>query len=117
MTLQARVSDGWRAWLCCSACGHVPVNPIERVEVAMTWLLPETDASQGPVERRFCRSCAPSGPVADVECVRCGDGPLLAGDLAGADVEATTLVQGWMSAAGWRLSGPVCPDCVGELAR
>ena len=56
--------------------------------------------------------------VADVVCVRCGDGPLLVGDLADAD-EQTPLapVQGWLSAAGWELSGPVCPDCVGELAR
>lgn len=81
----------------------------------MTWLLPGPD---GPVEARFCRGCAPSGRVTDVACVRCADGPLLAGSLAAGDEAATAVVvHGWMSAAGWRLSGPVCPGCVGELSR
>jgi hypothetical protein len=83
----------------------------------MTWLLPGGDASDGPVERRFCRGCAPAGRVADVVCVRCGDGPLLVGDLAAADEAAAAVVQAWMSAAGWSLSGPVCPGCVRELSR
>ena len=68
----------------------------------MTWLLPGGDASDGPVERL---------------CVRCGDGPLLAGGLAAADEAAAAVVQAWMSAAGWSLSGPVCPGCVRELSR
>lgn len=50
-------------------------------------------------------------------CVRCGDGPLLAGELAGDGEQMPVAVQGWLSAAGWELSGPVCPGCVGELAR
>ena len=41
-----------------------------------------------------------------------GDGPLLSGELAGA-----AAVQGWLTVAWWRLVGPVCPDCVGELTR
>lgn len=109
-----------RAPIRCSGCGQAPVNPIERAEVAMTWLLPPTDAAEtqdGPVERRFCRGCAPTGPVADLACVRCGDGPLLSGTLAGGDPSAATVLQAWMTTTGWRLSGPVCPDCVGELAR
>lgn len=80
----------------------------------MTWLLPGPD---GPVVSRFCRGCAPAGPVADLVCVRCGDGPLLAGALAAGDGAATAVVHGWLTAAGWRTSGPVCPECVGELAR
>jgi hypothetical protein len=78
------------------------------------WLLPGPD---GPVEARFCRDCAPTGPIGDLACLRCGDGPLLAGSLAAGDQAATAVAQDWMSAAGWRISGPVCPDCVGELAR
>jgi hypothetical protein len=109
----------------CSGCGQAPGNPIERAEVSMTWLLLDTTESMeaesmGLVERRFCRGCVPPGPVADLACVRCGDGPLLGGELAaaadGAD-RISPMVQAWMSSAGWRLSGPVCPDCVGELAR
>ena len=85
----------------------------------MTWLLPGPDPSGELLERHFCRGCAPRGPVADVVCVRCGDGPLLAGDLAGHDEQAPppAPVRGWLSAAGWHISGPVCPDCVGELGR
>ncbi|MFR9802818.1 hypothetical protein ACL02T_11015 [Pseudonocardia sp. RS010] len=49
--------------------------------------------------------------------MRCGDGPLLGGDLAAGDHSATAVVRDWLVGAGWRLSGPVCPDCVGELAR
>lgn len=96
-------------------------NPLARAEIAMMWLLPGTTnpaGSAGPVdERRFCRDCAPAGPVDELVCVRCGDGPLLAGALAAGDAAATELVQGWMSAAGWRIRGPVCPDCVAELSR
>lgn len=111
----------------CSGCGQSPKNPIERAEVAMTWLIPGTTAAvdvadpdgglEKPDERRFCRGCAPVGPVADLACVRCGDGPLLTGPLATRDPSAATVLQAWMTNTGWRLSGPVCPDCVGELAR
>lgn len=83
----------------------------------MLWLLPGRADADEPVERRFCRGCAPTGPVDELVCVRCGDGPLLAGALAAGDDAATVVVQAWMAEAGWRASGPVCPDCVGELAR
>ncbi|ANY10782.1 hypothetical protein [Pseudonocardia sp. HH130630-07] len=91
----------------------------------MTWLFLDATESMGTepmglVERRFCRACAPTGPVADLACVRCGDGPLSGADLAAADTgdgRTSTMLQAWMSSTGWRLSGPVCPDCVGELAR
>jgi hypothetical protein len=114
----------------CSGYGQAPGNPIERAEVSMTWLLLDATEpvgtervraeSMGLVERGFCRGCVPTVPIADLECVRCGDGPLLGGDLAADDVGddgISPMVQAWMSSAGWRLSGPVCPDCVGELAR
>lgn len=101
----------------CSTCGQLPTNPMARAEVAMSWLLPDTTASPSVVEKHFCRGCVPPGPVDEVICVRCGDGPLLGGDLAAGDQAATAVVQDWLTAAGWRLSGPVCPDCVGELAR
>lgn len=83
----------------------------------MVWLLPGPTCADGPVERRFCRGCAPAGPVDELVCVRCGDGPLLAGALAVGDEAATLVVRDWMAAAGWRVSGPVCPDCVAEFAR
>lgn len=104
----------WACGIRCSGCGQVPTNPITRAEVAMTWLLP---GPGGVRQARFCRGCVPDGPVADLACVRCGDGPLLGGVLAAGDPAAIVVVQDWMSRTGWRTSGPVCPDCVGELGR
>jgi hypothetical protein len=79
------------------------------------WLLP---GPNGPVAARFCRACAPAGgPVDEVLCARCGDGPLLAGELTEMDLQATAAVDGWLVEHGWRLSGPVCPDCVAEVFR
>lgn len=83
----------------------------------MTWLLPGPTATDSVIEQHFCRGCVPAGPVADVVCVRCGDGPLLSGDLAAGDEAATAIVRTWLTGAGWRLAGPVCPECVGELSR
>ncbi|SFO49830.1 hypothetical protein SAMN05216207_107016 [Pseudonocardia ammonioxydans] len=61
---------------------------------------------------------APIGRVGNVVCVRCGDGPLLAGELIDdVDERLPRAVQGWLSAAGWQLSGPVCSDCCRELGR
>lgn len=101
----------------CSGCGLLATNPLTRAEIAMLWLLPGAGNGAAPMERRFCRACAPAGPVDELVCVRCGDGPLLVGALAAADEVATVVMQAWMSAAGWRVCGPVCPGRVGELAR
>lgn len=83
----------------------------------MIWLLPGSTGTDSVRERHFCRGCVPPGPVADVACLRCGDGPLLAGDLAGGDAAATAMVDDWLVGLGWRLAGPVCPDCIGGPAR
>jgi len=93
----------------------VPATAAQREAVALTWLVAGPD---GPAQRRFCRDCIPPGPVGDVACAWCGDGPLLAGDLAAGDARAAAAVQGWLAGAGWRLAGPVCPACAaGELTR
>lgn len=84
----------------------------------MRWLLPDAVGTEAVVEAPVvCRGCTPPSPVADVACARCGDGPLLAGDLAAGNEAATVLVHDWLAGLGWGLSGPVCPDCVGELTR
>ena len=101
----------------CAGCGQVAGDPVARADVAMTWLLPGPPGTDSVREQHFCRGCVPPGPVADVACVRCGDGPLLGGDLAAGAAAATAIVHAWMAGVGWRVSGPVCPDCVGELAR
>lgn len=100
----------------CSGCGAQPSNPAEHLDLATEWLLPGSRAGE-LVARRFCRGCAPAGPLAEMVCARCGDGPLLAGELTVMDLQVSAAVDAWLERAGWRLAGPVCPDCLGELAR
>lgn len=100
----------------CSACGGLATTVAEVADLAIEWLTPDP-GGRGPTLRRFCRECAPSGPVDEVVCARCGDGPLLAGDLTAMDLQVTAAVDAWLATAGWRLAGPVCPTCVGEVAR
>lgn len=60
---------------------------------------------------RYCRTCAPSGQVGEIECAVCGDGPLLAEDLAADDLLAGAAVDEWLMSTGWRPAGPWCPKC------
>ncbi len=100
----------------CSGCRAEPRLPAEHLDLATEWLLPGP-ADRAPVVRRFCRGCAPTGPVTEILCARCGDGPLLAGELTVMDLHSTAVVDAWLERAGWWLPGPVCPDCVGERSR
>lgn len=104
----------------CPGCGHRPGSVVERwvlaEELATTWLLVDGGRVGGTVVvRRFCRACVPGGPVAEVACAVCADGPLLAGELAtGA---AGQVVEEWLVGQGWRSSGTpgdgvvLCPRC------
>jgi hypothetical protein len=60
---------------------------------------------------RYCRECAPTGTVGEIECAGCGDGPLLAGELADADLLTGAAIDAWLSESGWRPVGPWCPEC------
>ncbi|MEV1296181.1 hypothetical protein [Pseudonocardia sp. NPDC049635] len=67
----------------------------------------------GPTLACYCRSCTPTGSITDLTCLRCGDGPLLAGDLAADNLHGLPApARRWLTAAGWRLDGPVCPGCL-----
>jgi hypothetical protein len=101
----------------CSACGQPPSTPAEHLDLATVGLVPGSGAGDAPVARRFCRGCAPAGSVAEIVCVRCGDGPLVAGVLIVMDRQSAAMVDAWLSGQGWRLAGPVCPSCLDELAR
>jgi len=64
------------------------------------------------VARGFCHGCVPLGPVSEVVCAYCGDGPLLAGSLAGVDPVADPAVAAWLTAEGWALHpAATCPAC------
>jgi hypothetical protein len=97
----------------CPGCGRRP-SSIEaaarlRAELAVRWLVAEAG---GLVARGFCHECVPSGPVSEVVCGYCGDGPLLAGALAGVDPIAEPAVAGWLVTQGWALHPAVtCPSC------
>lgn len=88
---------------CCPSCGRCAESTAEacalRVELATTWLIVEAGVGAVVAVRSFCRACAPVGPVGDVACTVCADGPLLAGNSPVAPPE-TLLTRGWMSTAG-----------------
>ncbi len=102
----------------CPSCGHDPTTREEataqRVDLAVTWLCTDPDRPGQILTRRHCRRCQPHSAVADVACVACGDGPILAGDLATAATGADTPpepVQRWLAAEGWQLTPELlCPD-------
>jgi len=102
----------------CPSCGHDPKTREEataqRADLAVTWLCADPDRPGQVLTRRHCRRCPPHSPVADIACVACGDGPILAGGLAttatGADTPPEP-VQRWLAAEGWQLTPELlCPD-------
>lgn len=93
----------------CFGCGTPPGDPAQVADLATPWLLP---AEAGTVRMaRFCRDCAPTGEVGEIECLGCGDGPLLAGELADADLLTGAAIDAWLAETGWRPAGPWCPKC------
>lgn len=93
----------------CDRCAQTPANPLEQILMSAQWLIPGPD---GPALARYCRACPPTGPITDLTCTRCGDGPLLTADLAaGPDGVLPDPARHWLTAAGWHLDGPVCPSC------
>lgn len=79
----------------------------------MSWLVA---GAGGPRSAVFCRGCAPAGPVIDLECGVCGDGPLLVSDVdenvVGVALLADVGVRGWLIDQGWTLDPAlVCPRC------
>jgi len=102
----------------CPGCGHEPSTREEattqRADLAVTWLCADPHRPGQLLPRRHCRRCQPHGPVLDIACAVCGDGPILAGALATAAIDAGITpepVQQWLAADGWQLSRELlCPD-------
>jgi len=102
----------------CPGCWHEPTTREEattqRADLAVTWLSAEPGRPGQVLTRRHCRRCQPHGPVVDIACAVCGDGPILAGDLATAATDAGTPpkpLQQWLAADGWQLTPELlCPD-------
>ncbi|NLE81243.1 MAG: recombinase family protein [Rhodococcus sp.] len=102
----------------CPSCGHEPTTRSEavhqRADLAVSWLYLDPDAPGTIVARNHCRSCQPEEPAVDVACAVCGDGPILAGELAtGTNDALSAPVQRWLTDAGWRTNPRLlCPGHV-----
>ncbi|MBO4239804.1 hypothetical protein [Pseudonocardia alni] len=95
--------------LCCDRRGQAAADPLQQILMSAVWLIPGPNS---PTTARYCRACPPTGPITDLTCLLCGDGPLLVGDLAANPNDALpAAAQHWLGAAGWRLDGSVCSDC------
>ena len=109
-----------RRWarLACPSCGHHPASRAEalrqREDLAIVWL--HQDHPSGPIsQHRHCATCQPHVECDTVECVDCGDGPILTGvlvqQLREHDVDRPTALRAWFANAGWQLEPDLlCPN-------
>lgn len=83
-------------------------------DLDVAWLIPSGNSFAWA---RFCRTCAPAGTLMDIECTRCGDGPLVLLDEAlpgmPADQRARDRAIAFLREAGWHNDddGMRCPNC------
>lgn len=83
-----------------------------RADLAVRWLHPDPRTPGGVVEARHCRTCQPVGSVVDVECARCGDGPIVTGVLAQDSAVGSVAypARRWLVTAGWTTAPELaCP--------
>jgi DNA invertase Pin-like site-specific DNA recombinase len=108
---------GERSGRACPSCGHEPGTREEamqlRADLAVLWLHPDPTTPGGVVGGRHCRACYPRGRVLDVECTRCGDGPIITGALAEDSAPGSVAypARRWLVTAGWTTAPElVCPQ-------
>jgi len=101
------VASAMRSARACPSCGLEPSTRAEaaqlRADLAVLWLHPDPNIPGAVVEGLHCRACHPRGRVVDVECVRCGDGPIVTGVLAEDSTPGSVAypARRWLVAAGW----------------
>ena len=109
---QARPAPA-RAYLACPACGREPATSNEalqqREDLAIVWLHLDGDHL---TEARHGVACQPHGPVIDVSCSCCGNGPLITGQPPELGDQLAQPALDWLHARGWQLHPPqpLCPD-------
>ena len=95
----------------CSSCSQEPKTRSDVADLEIVWLVAGNDGTPAPA--RFCRACRPRGPVEEVACPNCGDGPLLSGVFADpVDLFTVAALQEWLDDTGWTHGG-ICPECSG----
>ena len=101
-----------RAAMACPTCGREPATRGEalqqREDLAIIWLHLDGDHL---TEARHCVACQPHGPVIDVSCSCCGNGPLITGQPPELGDQLAQPALDWLHARGWQLHPqPLCPD-------
>jgi len=94
------------------ACGREPATSGEalqqREDLAIVWLHLDGDHL---TETRHCVACQPHGPVIDVSCSCCGNGPLITGQPPELGDQLAQPALDWLHARGCQLHPqPLCPD-------
>ena len=76
-------------------------------DLAIVWLHLDGDRV---TEARHCVVCQPHGPVIDVSCSCCGNGPLITGQPPELGAQLAAPALDWMHSRGWQLHPqPLCP--------
>ncbi len=72
----------------CAGRGRAGTDRAGVADLEIVWLVPAAnpglDANHGDGgvrAARYCRGCAPTGPLGEVSCAGCGGGPTLSGAL------------------------------------
>lgn len=73
----------------------------QRQDLAITWLSPDPQRPGAVVERHHCAACQPHEQVTVLECPLCGDGPMLAGELARQAESPAEPIRVWLVEHGW----------------
>ncbi len=98
----------------CPHCGNEPTIRAQALQqhadLTEVWL--EPDRVGELTESHHCTACAPHGPVTDLACAVCGDGPLLVGaaEAAAASGTITEPARRWLTGHGWQIEPELtCP--------
>jgi DNA invertase Pin-like site-specific DNA recombinase len=92
----------------CPSCGNEPMEAQDRwqqrQDLAIVWLYADPDHPGDVVEKNHCAHCQPHQHFATIVCPLCGDGPMLAGDLADLTSDPAKPpepVRQWLGQQGW----------------